>query len=123
MIDLEFKIELWNVHFDDDNFSYTTLSKSKAIQSIHTFADLQISANMVNKKTIISDIIEQIDDQIENNASDETIRVTIGDAKIQLKRITLDYQHPITRALAASCEQVDKETQDLIDSILSTSSL
>lgn len=118
----EYKIELWNTHFDDDRFSYTSVNRSKAIQSIYTFADLQIGDNITNKLDIIEDIINNIDSQIDKYVSDNMLMISIGDARVHLKRMTLDNHHLITRVLVSARQQVDENTRKLIDIILMDSS-
>ena len=114
-------IELWNVHFDSDEFSYTSLYKAKAIQSIRSFADLQIAESFQNKEDVIDQIVAGVEKQLENKQTDGVLMVMIGDARVHIKRTTLDHVNPIVKTLLAAHSQVDEETQKMIEEIFEPS--
>jgi len=120
MIDNDTNIELWNVHFDNDQFSYTYISQDKAIQSIQTFADLQINDQIGNKNDIIAKIVQSVKDQLTRNSSDAVLMIMIGDARVYIKRITLDSQNPVIKALVSVFPQVNAETQKLINGLFTS---
>ena len=120
MTDNDTNIELWNVHFDNDRFSYTYINQDKAIQSIQTFADLQIDDQIGNKSDIIAKIVQSVKEQLNHSCSDAVLMIMIGDARVYIKRITLDSQNPVIKTLISVFPQVNAETQKLINGLFTS---
>lgn len=115
-------IILWNVHFDDDVFSYTTLHIENVFQNIITFLDYQINDSIANKTEIVDDIMKNIRHQIAGNSTDAMTMIVIGKARICVKRSVLDNRNPIYIALSAAYSQVDDQTKSLISKIITQQS-
>lgn len=115
-------IQLWNVHFDDDKFSYTYLEQQKAIQSVAAFAELQIGVDIGDKDKIIATIVRNVEEQLIQSSSDAMCLIMIDDARIYLKRIIIDDYNPIVKALVSAMPQVNANTQRMISSLFSSES-
>ena len=114
-------LELWNVHFDSDRFSYTYTSSAKLIQAVETFTDLQISdgvgANI--KDEAIKQIVDSVTQHLVNEEAETMSAIMIGEARVRIKKLILDEQNPVVKALVAAFPQVDEETQQSINNLLS----
>lgn len=112
---------LWNVHFDDDEFSYTFTNLDRAIESIRSFSDIQIHIDYnidgEDKDKLIEQILDNVKSRFISDPSDCSIVITIKDARINIRRITLDEHHLISRIIKSSYYQVDSKTKRLIDDL------
>lgn len=114
---------LWNVHSDDDEFSYTFINLEQAIESIRNYSDIYINVdpNVEDKNKIINQIIDNVRLKINTNPSDCTITVLISDYNVSLKRITLDKHHVVSKIIRSAYYQVDSNTKKMIDTLYSYS--
>jgi len=113
-------IELWNVHFDSDRFSYTYITSAKLIQAVETFTDLQISDEIQNKHEAIKKITDSVQEHLIDDDSEAMYIIMIGDARVQIKKLILDEQSPVVKTLVAAFPQVDEKTQQAINSLLTS---
>jgi hypothetical protein len=112
---------LWNVHFDDDEFSYTFINLDQAIESIRSFSDIHI--NIYDKKDddekneLIEHILSNVKSKFISEPSDCSVMIAIRDARINIRRVTLDEHHLISRIIKSSYFQVDSKTKKMIDDL------
>jgi len=115
----EKSVILWNVHFDQDKFSYTYNNFEKLIQAVDTFADLQISDGIANKDEAIEKVSSNVREHLQLDEAEGMYVIMIGDAQVQIKKIILDEQNPVVKALIAAYPQVNKKTKKSIDLLVS----
>ena len=113
-------LELWNVHFDSDGFSYTYTTSAKLIQAVETFTDLQISdgVGIETKDEAIKQIISNVETHLVDSETEQMFVIMIGEARVQIKKLILDEQNPVVKALISAFPQVDEKTQKSINNLL-----
>lgn len=116
----ENSLELWNVHFDSDQFSYTYTTSAKLIQAVETFTDLQISdgVGIDTKDEAIKQIVLNVEAHLVNSETEQMFVIMIGEARVQIKKLILDEQNPVVKALISAFPQVDEQTQKSINNLL-----
>lgn len=111
-------LELWNVQFDNDQFSYTYTSSAKLLQSVASFLDVQLNCDIGTKDEAVQQLVEKVREHLDSDESQSALIIMTGDARIKTQKFVLDNHNPLVKVLEAAYPQVDEETQRVIDGLL-----